>query len=67
MNVQGTGNAAAAAQAQAMAEIQRMNDVVETATLKQADFATKLTKLAVGQGIDDQQQATAMAALDRVV
>ncbi|MFO0948380.1 MAG: hypothetical protein U1D30_21080 [Planctomycetota bacterium] len=56
-----------AANSQIFALIDRLNDVVADGTKAQTDLATKITKLAVAQGVQDSQLASASAVLDTVV
>lgn len=55
------------ASSQVFAQIDKLNKLVGQATVAQTDFATKLVKLAVQENVDAQKQATAAAALDKVV
>lgn len=55
------------ASSQIFAQIDQLNKVVAQASVDQIEFTTKLTKLAVEEAVTVQQQATATAALDKVV
>ena len=62
-----SGVSGVGANAQIFAQIDKLNQVVAQATVENIEFATKLVKLTVGDNVDAQKQATAMAALDKVV
>lgn len=58
------GGVGGGGQAQVLQQIQNLNQVLATAIEKNTDQAVKLTKLAAGQGVELQKQASFYQALD---